>query len=64
MLATVTEAQVAELERLLELDTALGITPFARLKAVPVTPKANHVRELLDRLRRVRGRPVASRGRA
>jgi TnpA family transposase len=54
VLATVTEAQVAELERLLEVDTALGMTPFAWLKAVPVAPKADHVRELLDRLHRVR----------
>lgn len=54
VLSTVTEAQVAELERLLEIDAALGVTPFAWLKAVPVAPKADHVRELLDRLRRVR----------
>jgi TnpA family transposase len=53
VLATVTEAQVAELERLLEVDTAIGMTPFAWLKAVPVAPKADHVRELLDRLHRV-----------
>jgi TnpA family transposase len=54
VLAPVSEAQVAELERLLEMDAALGMTPFAWLKAVPVAPKADHVRELLDRLHRVR----------
>lgn len=54
VLAAVTEAQVVELERLLEMDAALGMASFAWLKAVPVTPKADHVRELLDRLRRVR----------
>ena len=31
------------------------MTRLAWLKAVPVAPKADHVRELLDRLRRVRG---------
>ena len=55
MLARVPEAQVAELERLLVADPALGMTPFAWLKAMPVAPKPDHVRELLDRLHRVRG---------
>jgi len=31
------------------------MTPFAWLKAMPVAPKAEHVRELLDRFRLVRG---------
>ena len=31
------------------------MTPFAWLKAMPVAPKADHIRELLDRLHRVRG---------
>ncbi len=53
VLAQVSEAQVA----------ALGMTPFAWLKAVPVAPKADHVRGLLDRLHRVRGIGPASRGR-
>ena len=35
-------------------DPSLGTTPFAWLKAMPVTPKADHVRELLERLQRVR----------
>jgi hypothetical protein len=30
------------------------MTPFAWLKAVPIAPRADHVRELLDRLRHVR----------
>jgi Domain of unknown function (DUF4158) len=54
LLVRVLEAQVAELERLLAADPALGMTPFAWLKAVPVAPKPDHVRELLDRLHRVR----------
>jgi hypothetical protein len=32
----------------------VNATPFAWLKAMPVAPKADHIRELLDRLHRVR----------
>ena len=46
--------QAAKLDRLLVRDAAVNMTPFAWLKAMPVAPKADHVRELLDRLRRVR----------
>ena len=53
-LSHIAPAQAAELERLLVIDPALGITPFAWLKAMPLAPKADHVRELLDRLQRVR----------
>ncbi|HET6519748.1 MAG TPA: DUF4158 domain-containing protein, partial [Geminicoccaceae bacterium] len=55
LLAGLSEAQVGRLDALLTPDPSLGATPFARLKAVPVAPKADHVRELLDRLRLVRG---------
>ena len=46
-------------------DPQFGMTPFAWLKAMPVAPKADHVRELLDRLRRVRdiGLPRDTAGR-
>ena len=33
----------------------VGMTRFAWLKAMPIAPKADHVGELLDRLRLVRG---------
>ncbi len=54
VLAGIPEAQLTELERLLAPDPALGLTPFGWLKAMPAAPKADHVRELLDRLRQVR----------
>ena len=55
LLAGVSGEQVANLDRLLAPDASVNMTPFAWLKAVPVAPKADHVRELLNRLRRVRG---------
>ena len=54
LLADVSGEPVANLDRLLAPDASVNMTPFAWLKAVPVAPKADHVRELLDRLRRVR----------
>jgi TnpA family transposase len=54
VLAGIPEAQLTELERLLAPDPALGLTPFGWLKAMPAAPKADHVHELLDRLRQVR----------
>ena len=54
LLAEVSAQQVVKLEQLLVFDPSLNMTPFAWLKAMPVAPKADHVRELLDRLRRVR----------
>jgi hypothetical protein len=54
-LSRVTPTQAAELERLLVTDPSLGTTPFAWLKAMPVAPKADHIRELLGRLQHVRG---------
>jgi hypothetical protein len=47
--------QTAKLEQLLVLDASLTMTPFGWLKAMPVAPKADHIRELLDRLRDVFG---------
>ena len=55
LLVDLSLAQVAKLEALLNLEPRLGTTPFAWLKAMPVAPKADHVGELLDRLRLVRG---------
>jgi TnpA family transposase len=54
LLTGVSDEQTAKLDRLLVRDAAVDMTPFAWLKAMPVAPKADHVRELLDRLRRVR----------
>jgi hypothetical protein len=55
ILAGISEAQVAKLDALLVVDAAVNMTSFAWLKAMPIAPKADHVRELLDRLALVRG---------
>lgn len=54
LLTRMSEEQIAKLDRLLAFDAAVNMTPFAWLKAMPVAPKAEHIRELLDRLRHVR----------
>jgi TnpA family transposase len=54
LLCGVSDEQMAKLDRLLVLDATVNMTPFAWLKAMPVAPKADHIRELLDRLGRVR----------
>ncbi len=55
LLVGVSTTQLGKLDSLLTVDASVGITPFAWLKAMPVAPKPDHVRELLDRLRLVRG---------
>jgi len=55
LLAGISERQIAQIDELLILDPSANLTPFAWLKAVPIAPKADHVRELLDRLKLVRG---------
>jgi hypothetical protein len=47
LLAGVPDEQTAKLDRLLVRDAAMDMTPFGWLKAMPVAPKADHVRELL-----------------
>ena len=46
---------LARLDGLLVIDPSAGMTPLTWLKAMPVAPKADHIRELLDRLHLVRG---------
>ena len=55
--------QLAKLDGLLVVDLSMGMTPFAWLKAMPIAPKADHIRELLDRLHLVAGRWRADRER-
>ncbi len=55
LLTGISDAQMSKLDGLLALDPSTNITPFAWLKAVPIAPKADHVGELLDRLKMVRG---------
>lgn len=54
LLHGLTAAQVAKVDGLLAADPRVGMTRFAWLKAMPVAPRADHVGELLDRLRLVR----------
>src|SRR5271166_39339 len=65
LLAGVSGEQLAKLDRLLAVDPTPRATPLAWLRNTPVSPKADNIRELLDRLRSVRaiGLPadVASR---
>ena len=53
--ADLTDEQRDKLDKLLAVEPATGVTPLAWLKAVPTAPKADHVRDAIDRLRFVRG---------
>jgi voltage-gated potassium channel Kch len=53
LLAGVSDEQIGRQDKLLAIDLSVNMTLFAWLKAMPVA-KADHVRELLDRLRQVR----------
>ncbi|MBV8578778.1 MAG: DUF4158 domain-containing protein, partial [Acetobacteraceae bacterium] len=65
LLSGLTGQQLHDLDGLLVTDPSVGITPFGWIEAIPVAPKADHVGELLDRLRRVRalGLPPERRAR-
>ena len=56
---------LSKLDGLLVLDPSMDMTPFAWLKAMPISPKADHIRELLNRLHMVRsvGVPAEISGR-
>jgi hypothetical protein len=54
LLAGLSPAQLAKLDTLLIPDPALKATPFGWLKNASTSPKPDHVRALLDRLRFVR----------
>ena len=65
LLAGLSPAQLTKLDRLLTPDPALEATPFAWLRNASTSPKPDHVRALLDRLRFVRdiGIPPDAAGR-
>jgi hypothetical protein len=65
LLASLSPAQLTKLDRLLTPDPALEATPFAWLRNASTSPKPDHVRALLDRLRFVRdiGIPPDAAGR-
>ena len=46
LLSGVSDERIAKLDRLLAFDASVNMTPFAWLKAMPVAPKADHVRGL------------------
>jgi TnpA family transposase len=55
LVAGLSAEHLTKLGGLLVVDTSVGMTPFAWLKAMPIAPKAGHISELLDRLRMTRG---------
>jgi hypothetical protein len=55
LVAGLSAEHLTKLDGLLVVDTSVGMTPFAWLKAMPIGPKAGHISELLDRLRMTRG---------
>jgi TnpA family transposase len=55
LVAGLSAEHLTKLDGLLAVDPSIGVTPFAWLKAMPIAPKADHISELLDRLRMVRG---------
>ena len=54
LLAGVSEAQIAKLDQLLAVDPVLKASRFAWLRNAPSSPKADHVGQLIERLRFVR----------
>jgi hypothetical protein len=54
LLEGLSEAQLAKLDTLLLIDPSLKATPFAWLRNPPISPKADHVGQLIERLRYVR----------
>jgi hypothetical protein len=65
LLAGLSPAQLAKLDALLIPNQALDATPLAWLRNAPTAAKPDHVRSLLDRLRRIReiGVPTEVAGR-
>lgn len=55
LVAGLSSEHLSKLDGLLVVDSSVGVTPFAWLKSIPIAPKADHIRELLDRLKLVRG---------
>ena len=54
LLAGVSEVQIAKLDQLLVVDPTLKTSRFAWLRNAPSSPKADHVSQLIERLRFVR----------
>ena len=54
LLAGLTDAQLATLDNLAVIDGETGLAPLAWLKTIPSSPKPDHVRDVIDKLRFVR----------
>ena len=55
LLTGISDEQMTGLDRLLVLDPSVSMTSFGWLKSIPTAPKADHIHELLDRLKVIRG---------
>jgi hypothetical protein len=54
LLAGVPPEQMTKIDKLLTVDMSTGLSQFGWLKNFPISPKADHIEELVDRLRAVR----------
>jgi TnpA family transposase len=54
LLAELSAEQITKIDKLLAVDSSTGLSRFAWLKNLPASPKADHIEELIDRLRAVR----------
>lgn len=55
LLGGLTDEQLAKLDALVGVDPRLGRAPLTWMKDLPAAPKADHVREIVDKLAAVRG---------
>lgn len=60
LLSEVSREKIDKLEKLLVVDPAATMTQYAWLKNIPIAPKADNIRETLDRLILVRGIGLAA----
>jgi TnpA family transposase len=54
LLSGVSAEQMTKIDKLLTVDMSTGLSQFGWLKNFPISPKADHIEELVDRLRAVR----------
>jgi TnpA family transposase len=59
LLAGLTQRQLSKIDDLLVLDPAIELTRLAWARSIPSSPKADHVRDLIEKLRFVRDIGIA-----
>jgi TnpA family transposase len=64
LLTGLTDGQLTMLDGLLAVDPASGLTPLAWVRTIPTSPRADHVREVIDKLRFVRNVGIGPDGAA